>query len=485
MSLPLIRPLAIDDPLRALEVLASLPRPFLLHSALEGERSRWSFFGADPFASFAGGDAADAHAAFRALAARADAHSTLVPFTGGAVGYWAYDYGRRLERLPEIARDDLNLPDFALAFYDVVGAFDHATREACLFSSGLPFDGPARERHAEQRLESFAAAIETRGGEASDPDALKREWGGDASGSLASPPHVLTAPLLESTFSPEAYRRAVETVREHIRRGDIFQANLSQRWTLGLPPAGPGPRARRLFRFLAAHSPAPFAAYLDLGDHAIASASPERFLELRGRRVETRPIKGTRPRGEDAAEDARFGAELLASEKDRAENVMIVDVLRNDIGRVCESGTVETIELCALESFPQVHHLVSTVTGRLRAGLGAFELLDACFPGGSITGAPKIRAMEILDGLEPVRRHAYTGAIGYVSWQGDADWSIAIRTALVTPDAIHFAAGGGITADSDAEAEYEETLHKAAGIASALETAFGAAPLSPARAHAR
>jgi len=196
-------------------------------------------------------------------------------------------------------------------------------------------------------------------------------------------------------------------------------------------------------------------------------------------------MKGTAPRGPTPELDAAAAAALRGSEKQRAENLMIVDMLRNDLGRVCETGSVETVALCELESFAQVHHLTSTVTGALRRGLDALDLLHAAFPGGSITGAPKIRAMEILDALEPVRRHIYTGSLGYVDWRGDADWNIAIRTALVTPAAIHFAAGGGITSDSEAEAEYEETLHKAAGIASALETAFGVAPFAPARAPAR
>jgi para-aminobenzoate synthetase component 1 len=208
----------------------------------------------------------------------------------------------------------------------------------------------------------------------------------------------------------------------------------------------------------------------------VVSASPERFLELRDTRVETRPIKGTRPRGRTPAEDEALARELEASAKDRAENVMIVDVLRNDVGRVCTTGSVRTLALCELERFPQVFHLTSTVTGVLEPKLDAIDLLHACFPGGSITGAPKIRAMEIIERLEPVRRHLYTGAIGYLDWRGDADWSIAIRSALVTPGAIRFAAGGGITADSDPEAEYEETLNKAAGLRAALEH-LGTLPL--------
>ncbi|HEY6099011.1 MAG TPA: aminodeoxychorismate synthase component I, partial [Anaeromyxobacter sp.] len=283
-----------------------------------------------------------------------------------------------------------------------------------------------------------------------------------------------------SPFSPEGYRHAVGEVQEFIRRGDIFQANLSQRWTLAHEAADPVALAAALHRELARLSPAPHAACFGAGDHAIASASPERFIELRGRRIETRPIKGTRPRSSDPAEDARLREALRASAKDRAENVMIVDVMRNDLGRVCESGSIETPELCALESFPQVHHLVSTVTGRLREDGDAFDLLRACFPGGSITGAPKIRAMEILDRLEPVRRHIYTGSLGYVDWRGDADWNIAIRTLLVTPGAVHLAAGGGITADSDPQAEYDETLVKAEGPRRALAERFGEVTLDPA-----
>jgi len=205
----------------------------------------------------------------------------------------------------------------------------------------------------------------------------------------------------------------------------------------------------------------------------VLSASPELFLRRRGPTVETRPIKGTRPRSADATEDLRLAAELQASSKDRAENVMIVDVLRNDLGRVCTTGSVAVPELCGLERFPQVWHLTSTVTGRLRGSTGPFELLHACFPGGSITGAPKLRAMEILEGLEPVRRHIYTGAIGWIDWNGDADWNIAIRTATATTSGIQWSAGGGITGDSDAEDEYRESVAKAEGIRVALEFTYG------------
>jgi para-aminobenzoate synthetase component 1 len=274
-----------------------------------------------------------------------------------------------------------------------------------------------------------------------------------------------------STFTRERYLRAVEAVRDAIARGDLYQANLSQRWSL--PVRGAHGHALAIDEALRHHTPSPFAATLCLGDHAILSASPELFLRVRGEQVETRPIKGTRPRGTTPLEDAALAAELQASPKDRAENVMIVDVLRNDLGRVCATGSVAVPQLCALERFPQVWHLTSTVTGRLRETAGPFELLHACFPGGSITGAPKIRAMELLEGLEPVRRHLYTGAIGWIGWNGDADWNIAIRTAIATPEAIHWSAGGGITADSDPETEYEESVVKAVGIQMSLARVYG------------
>ena len=470
---PMVEAIDIDDPITAVRALAHLPYPFLLHSSAPGGRARWSFFGADPFVVFGAGEYESARALWRASRGAAPPTGSLpaaIPFTGGVVGYWAYDFGRRLERLPAIAADDLGLPDVVLGFYGVVGVYDHEHRRAWLVSTGMPLEGGRRAGRAQAELRRFAGLL----GAARPVE--EREPAG------TSAPRSAALALPRSTFTPDAYRRGVERVQERIRAGDIFQANLSQRWTLALPPADPTTRALALSTALAARSPAPHAAFFATPDHAIASASPERFLELRGRRVETRPIKGTRPRGAAPAEDARLAAELIASAKDRAENVMIVDVLRNDLGRVCETGSVAVTGLCELESFPQVFHLTSTVAGTLAAGHDAFDLLHACFPGGSITGAPKIRAMEVLETLEPVRRHLYTGAIGYLDWSGDADWNIAIRTMTVTERAVHFAAGGGITADSDPDAEYRETLDKAEGMRLALERVAGTVALTPALA---
>jgi para-aminobenzoate synthetase component 1 len=452
-------------------VLAAWPGAFALRSSLADpgagttrsvvfQKSRWTFFGADPFATFRGGDAAAAlRAQFLACAARPGSPeregASAPPFTGGAVGYWAYDYGRRLERLPAIARDDLGLPDLVVGLYDVVGAHDHDSGRTWIYSSGLPEEGAARSERARARLERFRARLEA-------PPAAD---GGERPAPARAPRRAI------STFTAEGYRGAVEGVREAIRRGDIFQANLSQRWSLALEDAHL--HAPRLDAALRAHTPSPFAATLLCGDHAVLSASPESFLHRRGADVLTRPIKGTRPRDRDPERDRALAAELQASAKDRAENVMIVDVLRNDLGRVCETGSIQVPELCALERFPQVWHLTSTVTGRLRAETDAFALLEACFPGGSITGAPKLRAMQVLEALEPVRRHLYTGAIGWIGWDGDADWSIAIRTATATKSALHWSAGGGITADSDPDAEYGESLAKAEGLRAAFSSVLG------------
>ncbi len=462
-ELPLVHSLELARPLAPLRALAGLPYPFLLHSSLPDtgtdgpRRARWSFFGADPFAVFRGGDHATAIETWRRVAARAP-HARAeqapgVPFTGGAVGYWAYDYARRLEKMPERAMNDLGLPDFVIGLYDVVGAYDHDTQQTWLFSSGLPLEGEAAETRAAERLAQLRARILAPG---RAPLAIERG----------------AAPIVvRGNFSEALWTDAVRAAQQYIGRGDIYQANLAQRWRIEWPDALS--LAPALYESLVQVSPAPYAGYLQADDHALLCASPERFLELRGAYVETRPIKGTRPRGATPAEDERLAAELLASEKDRAENVMIVDVLRNDLGKVCEGGTVATTGLCELERFPQVLHLTSTVTARLREGLDAFDLLHACFPGGSITGAPKLRAMEIIESLEPVRRHAYTGAIGWVGWDGDADWNIAIRTATVTGSGIVFHAGGGITADSDPAAEYRETLDKAEGLRAAFSRVLG------------
>jgi para-aminobenzoate synthetase component I len=281
------------------------------------------------------------------------------------------------------------------------------------------------------------------------------------------PVSALEAPPegLRSTFTHRGYLDAVARVREYIVAGDIFQANLSQRLQAPLREA-----PFDLYRRLRRRNPAPFAAYFDCGDLTVLSASPERFLRLDERgSVETRPIKGTRPRGLGPMHDAALGRALAESEKDRAENVMIVDLLRNDLSRVCRPGSVRVPELFALEHHPTVHHLVSTVVGELTPGADAVDLVRATFPGGSITGAPKVRAMEIIAELEPTRRGVYCGSVGYLSRTGAMDTSIVIRTFVRVGHQVYFQAGGGIVADSDPELEYRETLDKARGLIAALE----------------
>jgi len=331
---------------------------------------------------------------------------------GAAIGYLGYGLKRHIERLPDTVADDLLLPECHLAFYDQVHAFDPRPL------------APAPPRWAPARFEGLA-----------------------------------------STFTRPAYEAAVRAALDYVRAGDIYQVNLSQRFQAPCP-ADPFDA----YLSLRAQSPAPFGAYLSYPGYAVLSSSPERFLLYRpsDRLIETRPIKGTRPRGPDSRSDRALAEELRASEKDRAENIMIVDLERNDLGRVAQIGSVKATGLFEVESYATVHHLTSTVQARLCDGRDEIDLLRATFPGGSITGAPKIRAMEIIDELEPVARGVYTGAIGYLGYDGALDLNIAIRTMVNKDGAAFFSVGGGIVADSDPALEYEETLHKGAAMARVL-----------------
>jgi para-aminobenzoate synthetase component I len=382
----------------------------------------------------------------------------LPPFVGGVAGYIGYDYGAVLERIPPTRYDDLALPDVVLGLYDWVIAWDHPAGAAWLVSLGVPGCGDERGRLAEERQRLVLDRL------ASEPSQAPPRTGGErwprGPTAPAYPSDAAADIGLRSTFTHRGYLDAVARVREYIVAGDIFQANLSQRFqaTLRVPPFELYCRLRR-------RNPAPFAAYLAFDEVTVLSASPERFLRLEPTgQVETRPIKGTRPRGLGPMHDAALGRALAESEKDRAENVMIVDLLRNDLSRVCRPGTVRVPELFALEQHPTVHHLVSTVLGDLEPGADAVDLVRAAFPGGSITGAPKVRAMEIIAELEPTRRGVYCGSIGYLSATGTMDTSIVIRTFVLRDGELYFQAGGGIVADSDPELEYRETLDKAAGL---------------------
>ena len=370
----------------------------------------------------------------------------LPPFQGGAIGYFGYDLGRYLEMLPSVAADDLGMPDLCVGLYAWVLAHHHQRGRTWLIVN--PVDG-GRQAAAERLAEIGGRIAAVRPTEARRLNAM-----------LASLPGI------RSNFTRDAYLHAVAAAKEYIASGDIYQVCLSQRLTvdLDLDPW-------QLYLRLRAASPVTYGAYLGFAEAKVASVSPELFLRLEGNQIETRPIKGTRPRGRTLEEDAGLAADLRSSEKDQAENVMIVDLLRNDLGRVSRTGTVRVPTLFDLETYSTVHHLVSTVQGELRPELDAVDLLRACFPGGSVTGCPKIRAMEIIEELEPTRRGPYCGSIGFISFGGDMDTSIAIRTALHVGGQVHYQVGGAIVADSDPAAEYQETLDKARAFLLALGVA--------------
>jgi para-aminobenzoate synthetase component 1 len=367
------------------------------------------------------------------------------PFQGGMIGFFGYDLAPRIERLPRRAARDSRLPDMRQSLYDTAVVIDSNSGLAELWAWDLIGEGRLA---AEQRL---------------------RAWREDLIRAARGPVPVAigTSVLgrLTSSFTRETYLATVRRVTDYIAAGDVFQINLSQRFT-ARGQADPLDLYLRLKRT----SPAPFAAFLRWDDLAVVSASPEWFYQTRGGLIVTRPIKGTRPRGKDSLEDARLARELRNSPKDRAELTMIVDLERNDLGRVCKYGSVAVRDPMTVESFAQVHHLVATIEGKLRPEVGPIDVIRAVFPGGSITGAPKIRAMEIIDELEPGRRSLYTGAIGYISRGASSAFNIAIRTVLVEGDRASFQVGGAIVADSDPEAEYEETLAKGRGMFDVLES---------------
>ena len=448
-----IEPWHGDGPAAAAAALRSRPRlAWLDSSRLDSRLGRWSIVASDPrwvltaygtdvLLETAGGPRRLAPGALHALAAAVEAEplaalppdAPALPFVGGAIGVLGFELGREVERLPATTRDDVGAPDLAFGWYDAALVWDGARHEGWL----------AGRAEAVRALRARLAAR-------TSPSSTAASTG-----------------VLRSNLSRTAYLRAVGRARRYIEAGDIYQVNLAQRFS-----APTGASGFDLYHRLRAVSPAPFAAYLDLrgdfGGVEVLSSSPERFLLAEGDRLETRPIKGTRPRGATQEEDARLAEALRASAKDRAEHLMIVDLERNDLGRVAVTGSVRVPEFAALETYAQVHHLTSTVEARRRAGVGLEALLRATFPGGSISGAPKIRALEIIDELEPTVRGLYTGAIGYVSTHGRADLNIAIRTITLADGVAHLHVGGAIVYDSDPEAEYAETLDKARGMARAL-----------------
>jgi para-aminobenzoate synthetase component 1 len=360
-----------------------------------------------------------------------------IPFAGGAVGYWGYDLARRIMNLPDLAGAEEPIPDMAVAIYDWAVVLDHQYRRAQLVTH-------QRYSTTHNLLPAILARLQRASRYSADTFTARGK--------------------ANSNFTLGSYAAAFARVQDYLRAGDCYQINLAQRYSVAA--TGDALDAYLMLRRL---SPAPYSAFLNLPYAQVLCASPERFLRVQGRSVETRPIKGTRPRSHDVQRDKQLIEELRSHPKDRAENLMIVDLLRNDLGKSCAAGTVQVPKLFDVESFANVHHLVSTVTGELAAGRDALHLLSDCFPGGSVTGAPKQRAMHVIEELEPHRRGLYCGAIGYIGFDGNMDSNIVIRTLVYGGGEIRFWAGSGIVADSDMAAEYQETLDKAAAMLQLLQ----------------
>lgn len=381
--------------------------------------------------------------------------SSPFPFAGGAVGFFNYDLKDEIEKLPRIPKEETGIPLWTLAWYDGILVYEHQTQRYWLTACGIKVDGDcddglanARSKRLEEIIYKFTESC--RAGE----DQYLTDY---------EPPRI-SFDQIDKSVPKEQYLKDLQKVIDYIYDGDIYQANLSQRFSLSYP-GDPW----ELYHRLRQKNPAPFSAFLPYPEYQIISTSPERFVRITPEGyIETRPIKGTRPRGRTPAEDEKLAQDLLSSEKDKAELTMIVDLERNDLGRICSYGSVKTIDLIALEKYPAVWHLVATIVGRLRPGLKPSQLLNAIFPGGSITGAPKIRAMEIIDELEPYKRGIYTGSIGYIGFDGAWDLNIVIRTILLKDGTAYVHAGGGIVADSIPENEYTETIHKAAKLLEVL-----------------
>jgi anthranilate synthase component 1 len=440
-----------------LRALAPDEPAFLLESAEQGQRmGRWSFIGVRPRSvlRWSLGDPGDPYAlaaahvaSFRqAPLALADAP----PFAGGAVGLFGYDLVRTVEPLGEPGADALGLPDMALMLTDALVAFDHLKHTVTVLVNAEGSTDAARARAA-------GAIAEIRAALDGPVPHVERE---------SDPTHHRVAPPFESNMPRVQFEGMVERIVRYIHAGDAFQVVPSQRWSARVPV-----EAFSIYRGLRAVNPSPYMYYLDFGDFQVAGASPEPLLTVNGRHVSTRPIAGTRPRGATPEEDRRIAGELLADEKERAEHVMLVDLGRNDLGRVCEYGSVVVEELMEVETYSHVLHIVSSVAGTLREGVGAMDALRSVLPAGTLSGAPKVRAMQIIDELEPVKRGGYGGAVGYLSYAGDLDTAIHIRTVVVKDGVAHVQAGGGTVADAKPAYEYEESVAKSTAAVRAVELA--------------
>jgi anthranilate synthase component 1 len=464
-SLVPLRQTFIDDcetPVSAYLKLRGSGPSFLLESAEQGQRvGRWSFIGVQPRRVIrleagellVGDEPRQTNDPFAAVAAELARYRLaplpdLPPFAGGAVGLFGYDLARTAEpALGTPPTDDLGLPELALMVSDVLLAFDHLRHEVTVLANVF-VEGDVEAGYAEAQ----AAIAEVR-------ERLAAPVPRTAAGTS-------DAPRFESNMGSHGYAEAVERVKEHIRAGDCYQVVPSQRWSADVPV-----EAFSVYRGLRAVNPSPYMYFLDFEDFQVAGASPESLVKVTGRRAEQRPIAGTRPRADTPREDLRRAEELLADEKERAEHVMLVDLGRNDLGRVSEYGTVSVDELMAVETYSHVMHIVSSVSGTLRPGVSATDALRASLPAGTLSGAPKIRAMQIIDDLEPTARGPYGGAVGYLSYTGDLDTCIFIRSAVVKDGRIHVQAGGGIVADSEADSEVRETEVKAGAVLGAVELA--------------
>ncbi len=429
-----------------LRALAPGEAAFLLESADQGQRvGRWSFIGFRPRAvlrwSLADGGDPYAIAAERVARSRQAPMQDGPPFVGGAVGYFGYDLVRAVEPLGPPPPDPLGLPDMALMLSDALVIFDHLRHTVTILANADLQEEPDIDR-------AYGAAVNT----------IAQVRGALAAGvprSARAPAEDREMPEFESNMDQEHFEGMVSRIVRYIYAGDAFQVVPSQRWSAPVPV-----EPFSIYRGLRAVNPSPYMYYLDFGDFQVVGASPEPRLTVSGRHVSTKPIAGTRPRGANPEEDRRIAGELLADEKERAEHVMLVDLGRNDLGRVCEYGSVKVDELMEIESYSHVMHIVSSVSGTLRPDVGAMDALRAVLPAGTLSGAPKVRAMQIIDELEPVKRGGYGGAVGYLSYSGDLDTAIHIRTVVVKDGIAHIQAGGGTVADAKPDYEYRESVDK-------------------------
>ena len=449
-----------------------LPYSFLLDSCGLG---RYSFAGAEPFLVIKAQDDRVEITEGSKISITSDNFFSLlnsimndfkltrkpspIPFQSGAVGYLGYDLKNQTEKLPRKGLTEPIVPDCILGFYDTIFAYDHKTGKGYILSSGLPEkEGIKRRLRSKERIGQFIEKIGAKGTENLTPSPLP------------SPPMVegwvkgISGVNSTSNFTKEGYIDAIRRIQDYIAAGDIYQANLSQRLNMGFTG---DPLA--LYEIIRKINPVPFGAFLNYGDFQIMSNSPERLLKIHNGIAETSPIKGTRPRGRGHKEDRNLIKELKTNAKELSEHIMIVDLERNDLGRFCDLGSIKVKPLQKICTYPTLHHMVSTVKGKVRDGMETADCIKAFFPGGSVTGAPKIRAMEIIDELEPTSRGIYTGAIGYIDFSGNMDLSMTIRTAILKDKKLYLHVGGGIVADSNPEEEYDETLLKARVFLKAME----------------